>query len=167
MRTSSQKIKRYLDHSRIRYWTGDSWSTESSGDEAVVREGAVDEVVRCLLVRVDGKPAIVAVGSDEDLNIEEMRRQLQNRHVELLEENEYQRLFPGCDTTAIPALGVVRGLQVYCSRRVVQGKHVCFNSGTHDEIIQMATSDFIKLAKPIVGNFAQSAAFSARAAYYW
>lgn len=167
MTSISLKIKRYLDRSRIRYWTGDSWSTESSGEVEGVREGAVDEVVRCLLVRVAGKPAVVAVGSDEDLDVEQMRHLLHDRHVELLGEADYHRLFPECDSTAIPALGAVRGLPVYCSRRVLQGKHICFNSGTHDEIIQLATSDFIKLAKPIVGNFAQSAACSARAAYYW
>ena len=167
MKPTAQKIKHYLDQNNISYWTTDFWLVDPVSGETVTELQTIDEVVRCQLIDIEGKLAVVAVGSLEEFDLDEMRMFLKTQDIQLVGEAECHRLFPGCDATALPALGNVCGMPVYCTQHVLQNKNICFNSGTHDEIITLSTSDFIKVAKPIVGNFARSAIVSSTAAYYW
>jgi Ala-tRNA(Pro) deacylase len=167
MKPTARKIKHYLDKSGINYWTTDSWSIDAASSELTDQNFAVEEVVRCLLVKIEGQHAVVALGSLEEFDLDEMREFLQTDAVEVAGDAECRRLFPDCDATAIPALGNVCGMPVYCSHHVLKNQSICFNSGTHEEIIRLATKDFIKLAQPIVGNFARSGVAGITAAYYW
>ena len=164
MNSTAQKIKKYLNQSHVHYWINDSNAVFGDSEEY---KSAVDGVVFSLLVIIDGEPAMVVLSSDEEFEPESMRIFLHKKAVKIAADGEVYCLFPECDDTALPALGSAYGMPVYCSRHVLQKKKICFNSGTHDEIIQLATSDFVRLAHPVVGNFTHPAAASPRAAYYW
>jgi Ala-tRNA(Pro) deacylase len=163
----AQRIKSYLDDSHIHYWSSSSWLEASAAGDSVFQSYEVDSVACCQVIAVAGKLAVVAISSDEELDLDEMRRFLNTQEVKVLAEHECQKLFPDCDATAFPALGSVLGMPVYCSPSVLQNKKISFNIGTHDEIIQLETSDFVQLVRPVVGAFVRSLASSLSAAYYW
>jgi Ala-tRNA(Pro) deacylase len=166
MNPTARKIKDYLDASSIHYWTGDS-AAPTANLEQTRSISTSDGILFCLLVTIAGKPAIVALSSNEDFDVQDLQSFLHTEDVKVLGEAEYQKWFPDCEATALPALGSAFGMPVYCSPQVLQKRKICFNSGTHDECIQLATNDFIDLTHPVVGTFTQSAANSIKAICYW
>jgi Ala-tRNA(Pro) deacylase len=166
MNSTAQKLRDYLDASAIHYWTNDS-ATKLTSREQEKSVSASDGILYCLLVTIAGQPAVVALSSSEDFDVQDLQQFLHTEDVKVLGETECQKWFPDCEATALPALGCAFGMPVYCSPQVLQKRKICFNSGTHDELIQLATNDFIDLAHPVVGTFTHSAAENIRATCYW
>jgi len=166
MNSTAQKIKDYLEQSAIRYWSSDS-QAKSIGKEQAPSVSVKDGVLYCLLVSVAGKPAVVALSSSEDFDVKDLQLFLNRQDVRVADESECRKWFPDCEVTALPALGSAFGMPVYCSPNVLQKNKITFNSGTHDEIIQLTTNDFIDLTHPVVGTFTHSAADSIKTTWYW
>jgi len=74
-------------------------------------------------------------------------------NVRLMEESEFLKLFPGCETGAIPPLGWPFSITCYLDKSLLSGKEIVFSSGSHTESIRMATQDYQKLAKVEAGDF--------------
>jgi Ala-tRNA(Pro) deacylase len=166
MNSIAQKIKDYLDKSSIHYWTNES-ELKPGDREQILSIATSDGVLYCLLVTIAGKPAVVALSSNEDFEVQDLQAFLHTEDVQVVGDSECQKWFPGCEVTALPALGSAFGMPVYCSPQVLKNRKICFNGGTHDELIQLATNDFIDLTHPVVGTFTHSAADSIKATCYW
>ena len=108
---------------------------------------------KTVLLKIDEQYAIVVISSNEHIDLARMKSILKARSIEIASEQECEALFPDCDTTALPALGSLADIPVYCSQKVLADKEVCFNPGTHDKIVKVPVEEFIRLEKPTTGNF--------------
>jgi Ala-tRNA(Pro) deacylase len=77
------------------------------------------------------------------------------KELKLSSEEEFYRLFPGCETGGMPPFGNLFGLPVYVSKTLANSKEIAFNAGNHRELLQMSFADFNQLVKPTIAAFSR------------
>ena len=112
-----------------------------------------DEFIKANLVRIDKTCSIVVTKILQEIDLNDLRQFCHRGQVQELADDEIRLLFPGCDPTALPPLGAIFGLSVFCSEKILEKDTVCFNAGSHEHIIRMPTEDFIRINQPKIGSF--------------
>jgi len=112
------------------------------------------ELAKTVMVKVDGHMAMVVLPADERVDFEMLEAAFDARHVELATETEFADRFQGCQAGAMPPFGNLFGLRVFVAKDLTQNKEICFNAGSHTELIRMPLADFLDLVKPRVFQFA-------------
>ena len=78
--------------------------------------------------------------------------------VELANEAEFRSKFPECDTGAMPPFDNLYEMRVFVDEMLTKDREIAFNACNHNELIQMAYEDFVRLAKPqVTGRLAVAA----------
>ena len=109
------------------------------------------KVVECF---VDGEPIQAVVPATCTVNLAHLLDLAGGRQIRLADEPEMLRLFPGCETGAMPPFGGLYGQRVFVDVSLASEPHIYFSAGTHTEAIRMRWSDFSATVRPIVGRFA-------------
>ncbi len=81
--------------------------------------------------------------------------ELHGEKLELATEEEFEKLFPGCETGGMPPFGNLFDLPVYVSESLAQTQEIAFNAGNHRELLQMSFDDFNRLVKPNIADFSR------------
>lgn len=69
-------------------------------------------------------------------------------------EAEFRERFAECELGAMPPCGNLFAMPVYVEESLAREKNIAFNAGTHSELVQMATADFVGLVKPKLARIA-------------
>jgi Ala-tRNA(Pro) deacylase len=83
-----------------------------------------------------------------------LRKKAKAETVGLATEEDFQGIFPGCETGAMPPFGNLFGLSVYADESLEKDKEIAFNAGTHRELIRMPWDEFKRLVEPKIISFA-------------
>jgi len=119
--------------------------------EAVAVSGY--EVAKTVLLRVDGTYMLALLPAPKRVDLDMAREALQARHVELASEEEISRVFPDCETGAIPPFGSQYGIRTLVDESLTEDDQIVFEGNTHDEAFRIRFADFQRLEDPWVGNF--------------
>lgn len=127
------------------------------------RETAVAEHVppRCfaktVVVHYEDGYAMAVLPSDRNVDLEELRLAFGTRHLRLATEAELAELFPECELGAMPPFGngMLFELPVWVDGLLMSEETICFNAGTHRDVVQMSIEDWEDIVKPSVLAFAQ------------
>lgn len=110
------------------------------------------ELAKTVVIKVDGRLAMVVLPATEKVHTEALCKALGAHEVALADEDEFDARFPDCETGAMPPFGNLYGLEVFVSPRLALDEEICFNAGSHDEVIRMRYSDFERIAHPVPMN---------------
>ncbi len=81
--------------------------------------------------------------------------EIHGEKLELATEEEFEKLFPGCETGGMPPFGNLFDLPVYVSESLAHTQEIAFNAGNHRELLQMSFEDFKKLVEPKITAFSR------------
>ena len=76
------------------------------------------------------------------------------RSAVLAGEQEFRDKFPGCELGAMPPFGSLYEMRVFVDEMVTEVDDLCFNAGSHEQILRMDCGDYLKLEQPVVGSIA-------------
>ena len=110
------------------------------------------EMAKPVLVRLDGALAMAVVPAHERVDLRRLRLAADAREVGLATEDEFCARFPDSEPGAMPPFGNLYGLALYVDRRLAEDDAICFNAGSHVELIRMRYADFARLASPRVAD---------------
>ena len=112
---------------------------------------------KVVIVSADDKLAMVVVPAPSVVDLDKVAAALGAGTARLAMEEEFESLFPGCDTGAMPPFGnnTLFDLPVCVDRTLSQQEMVVFNAGTHTDAIHLAYSDFERLVKPMVAELTE------------
>jgi Ala-tRNA(Pro) deacylase len=110
------------------------------------------KVVVCF---IDGQPVEAVVPAPSVVNLDRLIELAGGNTIRLADEEELQRLFPGCEVGAMPPFGPLYGQTVFVDALLALEPEIVFNAGTHREAIVMRWNDFVKMVNPVVGRFAE------------
>ena len=113
------------------------------------------QLAKPVLVHIDGVLAMVVLPADERVDLGRLRELTGAGSVVLATEADFGERFPECELGAMPPFGNLYGLSLYMDRRLADGVAVCFNAGSHTDLIRMRTEDFQRLANPAVVDLAE------------
>lgn len=102
----------------------------------------------------DGEFVMAVVPANYQIDLEKISG-IYGKALELATEDEFEQLFPCCETGAMPPFGNLFGLPVYVSQTLAQSEDIAFNAGNHRELLQMHFSDFKDLVEPKIESFSR------------
>ena len=111
-------------------------------------------IAKVVMVYADGQPAMLVMPAPAHVNLMRAAVALKVREVRLAREEEFAREFPDCEVGAMPPFGNLYGVPVWIDRSLAKDDTIIFPAGTHTDTIQIAFSDFERIVKPQVGEFA-------------
>ena len=102
----------------------------------------------------EGKFLMAVVPANYQIELEKISG-IYGKNLELASEDEFSRLFSGCETGGMPPFGNLFGLPVYASETLAKSEEIAFNAGNHRELLQMSFVDFKQLVKPTIAGFSR------------
>ena len=84
-------------------------------------------------------------------------------HLRLATEHEVAELFADCELGAMPPMGngTLYEMPVYCDGLLMAEEAICFNAGTHRDVIRLRVEDWCELVHPRVLAFSAGRAAAA------
>lgn len=140
-----RKIREFLDARGVHYDTLAHDPSYTAGDTAKAVEAHGAEFAKVVMVKLDGKMAMVVLPAFARVKFELLREATGARQVELATEVEFRDLFPGCDVGAMPPFGNLYDMDVWLDDHLAKAERLCFNAGSHREALCMKFEDFASL----------------------
>ena len=151
-----ERLRKFLDENHVKYLTvkhSQAFSAQEVADSAHIPGR---EVAKTVMVKLDGRMAMVVLPAPEMIDLEGLRAATGSQTAELATEKEFSGLFPKCETGAMPPFGNLWDMPVFVDQHLREDEIIAFSAGSHTEIVQMTYSDFERLVKPTVLEFAES-----------
>jgi Ala-tRNA(Pro) deacylase len=143
-----QKIKNYLDTKHIPYQTIHHLPSYTASQTAQAAHISGKHLAKVVIVKLDGNFAMVALPANRNIDWEALKEVTHAKQAELASEQEFTKLFPDCDTGAMPPFGNLYGYDVYLADSLAHENWFAFNGGSHDDLIRMSTQDFLQEVNP-------------------
>jgi len=102
----------------------------------------------------DGQFIMAVLPANFQIDLDKIS-EIHGSQLELASEDEFRKLFPGCETGGMPPFGNLFGLPVYASKTISKCEEIAFNAGNHRELLQMHCDDFKRLVNPKIGVFSR------------
>ena len=113
------------------------------------------QMAKPVLVKIDGTLAMAVVPADARVDLPRLREVTDAGSVVLATEDDFQDRFPECELGAMPPFGNLYGMALYVDQTLAADDSLCFNAGSHTDLLRMRWADFERLANPVVADFAQ------------
>lgn len=149
-----QKLRQYLDQNSVKYIVITHSRAYTSQGIAELTHISGNELAKTVVLKKDGELCMVVLPASKHVNLAAFAKLTNSRDVGLASENEFRDRFSDCETGAMPPFGNLYGLRVYADTSLARDKEIAFNAGSHLELVQLAYSDFERLVKPEMGDFA-------------
>ncbi len=148
----AKRLKEFLDGNHVKYVTVSHSRAFTAQDVAESAHVSGKELAKCVMVRIDGRMAMVVVPAASRVDFDRLKLAAGAKFVELANEREFKDMFPECEVGAMPPFGSLYGLDTYASDRLAEQREIAFNAGSHTELIKLSYTDFERLAKPKIAK---------------
>ena len=152
------KIKEFLDSKGIKYIIVTHAPAYTAQEIAALAHIPGRELAKTVIVRVDGDLAMAVIPASYVVDFERLKAAAGAGEVKLSSEDEFKSRFTECEVGAMPPFGNLYDMPVWVDRALTEDREIAFNAGSHKELFRMAYSDFEKLVKPKVAEFAARSA---------
>jgi Ala-tRNA(Pro) deacylase len=143
-------LEQYLREFRAPFTTLSHGAAFRATEVAALAGVPCAQMAKPVLVNIDGALAMAVVPADARVDLARLREQTDADSAVLATEDEFGERFPECELGAMPPFGNLYGMPLYMDRRLADDPAVCFNAGSHTDLIRMRTADFERLANPVV-----------------
>jgi Ala-tRNA(Pro) deacylase len=115
------------------------------------------EMAKTVLLRTGEGYVITVLTANQRVDLEKVRECLGDDWVEVASEGEMTRVFPDCETGAMPPFGSLYNVQTLVDESLAEDEAIVFEGHNHEEAIRMAYKDFEAIEHPRKGHFAMPA----------
>ena len=149
----AKKLKEFLDAHQVKYVTIRHSEAYTAQEIAALAHIRGKELAKTVMVKVDGKLAMAVLSASSRVDMSLLNAAAGAKSIGLATEAEFKRLFPDCETGAMPPFGNLYGRSVFADASLTKDDQIAFSAGSHDELIRMAYKDFGRLVQPAVAEF--------------
>lgn len=149
-----EKLKKFLKEKGIDYKTIKHDEAFTAQEIAAVTHVPGKESVKVVIVNGDDKYFMAVLPASYRIDTEKLKKILNVKKLKLSTEEEFENLFPGCETGAMPPFGNLYDLPVYIDSALTEDETIVFLAGDHKESIKMKYKDYDGAVKPVAGGFA-------------
>jgi len=150
----AQKLKRMLDQRNIKYLSINHSPAYTARETAASTFVPRSEFAKTIIVDMDGEKVMAVLTASRHVDLEALRKLAGGKEARLASEDEFEELFPDCEIGAMPPFGSLYVTRVFVDEMVTEVDDLCFNAGSHEQILRMDCSDYLQLEQPVVGPFA-------------
>jgi len=143
-----KRLKAYLDSHDVKYVVLSHSPAYTAQEIARAAHIPGQEMAKTVMVILDGELVMVVMPAPAKIRFDLLEDLTGAEQVELAREKDFARLFPGCELGAMPPFGNLYEVPVIVDVTLAADDEICFNAGTHTELIRMSFADFDALVKP-------------------
>ncbi len=103
-----------------------------------------DRIAKAVMLEDDERCLLAVLPATARVRLGELSAQT-GRVMRLADEEDLRRMFPDCESGAVPALGCAYGLETIWDESLEAGPDIYFEAGDHETLVRMRTSDFIHM----------------------
>ncbi len=151
----ARKLKEFLDSQGVKYVSITHSRAYTAQEVAASAHIRGKEFAKTVMVKLDGKMAMAVLPATRRVDLDALKQASGAQRAELATEQEFQYMFPECETGAMPPFGNLYGMEVYADASLSEDEEIAFNAGSHIEVIRMAYKDFERLVQPKIANIAR------------
>lgn len=148
------KLREYLESHNVEYTVIEHSPVYTAQEIAASAHIPGQQLAKTVMVKLDGKMAMAVLPAPYHVNIARLKELTGAKKIELSNEQEFKDVFPDCEPGAMPPFGNLYGLDVYAAQNLKEETEIAFCAGSHGKLIRIAYTDFERLAKPQVLDFA-------------
>lgn len=150
----NDRLRRFLDEQHADYQVLPHREAFTAQEVAGASHVPGREVAKVLVVRESGGGYLMLVlPAPCRVDLAALGTATGKRKLALASEVEFERLFPDCETGAMPPFGNLYGLPVYIDACFAGAEEIVFQAGNHHEVVRMRYPEYARLVKPIAGEF--------------
>ena len=150
----AQKLKQMLDQHSIKYISINHSPAYTARETAASTFVPRREFAKTIIVDLDGEKVMAVLSASRHVDLEALRKLAHGKQARLATEDEFEELFPDCEVGAMPPFGSLYDTRVFVDEMVTEVDDLCFNAGSHEQILRMDCRDYLNLERPVVGAFA-------------
>ncbi len=150
----AQKLKRLLDQHNIKYLSINHSPAYTAREVAASTFVPRHEFAKTVIVDLDGEKIMAVLSASHHVDLEALCKLANGNEARLATENEFEALFPDCEVGTMPPFGSLYDIRVFVDQLVIEVDDLCFNAGSHEQILRMDCRDYLELEQPVVGSFA-------------
>ena len=150
----AQKLKQMLDQHSIKYLSINHSPAYTARETAASTFVPRREFAKTIIVDLDGEKVMAVLSASRHVDLEALRKLAHGKQARLATEDEFEELFPDCEVGAMPPFGSLYDTRVFVDEMVTEVDDLCFNAGSHEQILRMDCRDYLNLERPVVGSFA-------------
>ena len=148
------RLKRFLDENQVSYETSAHPETYTAQEIAAALHVPGGCLAKVVMVKAGERFYMMVLPASYRIDWEKVREVLKEKEVRLATEAEFKDLFPDCEVGAMPPFGNLYNLPVYVDPSMTGCGTMVFQAGTHIDVVKMQYSDFERLVRPKVEDFA-------------
>lgn len=149
-----QRLMKYLDRNKVKYTVINHSTAYTAQETAEVAHVSGKELAKVIVVKIKGKLAMVVLPAFTRIEMFLLKEATGSEDVELATEKEFKKRFSDCEIGAMPPFGNLYHMPVFVAKRLTEDEEIAFNAGNHRVLIKMKFSDFRRLVKPEIVDFA-------------
>jgi Ala-tRNA(Pro) deacylase len=150
-----RSIKQYLLHNGVSYTHKVHPVAYTAQEIAELEHVPGAEFAKTVVLQADDRMILATLPGDHIINLDVLKQQIPCRKLSLVPEKEFCEKFPACQPGAMPPLGRLFGLPLYCDSGLAKLAEIEFNAGTHADTVRMTYANFVRLENPIVAGFSE------------
>jgi Ala-tRNA(Pro) deacylase len=155
------KLKEFLNKESIKFVSITHSVAYTAQEIAWITHTPGKELAKTVMVKIDDALAMAVLPASFHVDLARLKAAAGGSTIAVATEREFRSQFPDCETGAMPPFGNLYNMTVYADESLAADREIAFNAGTHRELIRISYDDFVRLARPIVCNFAAGATVGA------
>lgn len=158
----SSKILNYLEKSKYKYEIIEHRTTYTAWDTAQTEKVKPQEVAKALVMMADKESIIAVLSSNRNLDKKKLLKTVNDfrkkqglkscKKIDFAKESWMKKNLPG-KVGATPPFREILKTDIYFDKLLAKCKKIYVGSGEYDASIRVATSQYLKNEKPVLGNF--------------
>jgi len=137
----AQTVKNYLDQKAVQYELKTHPHSGSSHETSLASHVSEDHIAKGVIVKDASGYAMIIVPAINYVEMKHVRKEL-GRELELVEEDEFARLFPDCEAGAVPPLGPAYQIETFLDEALTTLANVYLEAGDHEHLLHLSGDAF-------------------------
>ena len=137
----AQTVKNYLDEKSVDYDLKKHPHSGSSHETSLASHVSEDHLAKGVIVKDESDYAMIIVPAVNYVEMKHIRREL-GRELELVEEDEFAKLFPDCEPGAVPPLGPAYQIETFLDEALTTLANVYLEAGDHEHLVHISGDGF-------------------------
>ena len=125
----------------------------TSQEAARARGTPLEQGAKALVFQADERTVLLVVQAHRRVDTRAFKRAVGVKNLRMVSADDLKAL-TGLEVGAVPPFGHLLGLPTYVDARLLELPRIAFNAGSRSPSVVLATRDFARLARPLVGRFA-------------
>src|SRR5262245_44672808 len=123
----AQKLKQFLDRNSVKYVSIQHSPTYTAQEVAASAHIPGKELAKTVIIKLDDHFAMAVLPANQKVVLQDLREMTGSDKVQFASESEFQKLFPDCETGAMPPFGNLYGMDVYVAESLTHDEEIAFN----------------------------------------